>query len=165
VVGGWSEEYAYLNDKHNLKNLKKIYGKRFDRWYKTVQWHQKTGVPYWESILCFDSIMNSRLAVIASKNMVENIGMTADSTHSDTKLEFLTKTEKRLFDIPTHTLEFPLKHPPHVVADLEYFEQLEKFFAIGHPFLAVGRKMYHVFKYTIHGEIFKKIGKRLKRKH
>ena len=164
VVDEWSEDYAYLEDKHSIENLKKLHGKRFERWYKTAKWHKSTGIPFWESILCFDSLMNSRLAIIASKNMVENIGMTSDSTHSDTKVQYLTKEEKRLFDIPTHELEFPIKHPPYVVADMEYYRQLDKFFAIGHPFIAFGRKTYHVFKYIIHGDIFNKIAKRLKRK-
>ena len=147
VVDGWSEEYAYLRDEHSLRNLRKIHG-----------------IPYWESILCFDSLMNSRLSIIATKNMVENIGMTSDSTHSDTKVEYLTKTEKRLFDLPTYELNFPIQHPPHVVADMEYFDQLDLFFANGHPFIAFGRKVYHIFKYALHGDLIKKIRKKLKRK-
>lgn len=164
VVDGWSEDYAYLNDKNSLENLRKIHGERFDRWYNKILQRKETGVPFWESILCFDSLMNSRLAIISTKNMVENIGMTSNSTHSDTKTEYLTKNERKLFDIPTYELEFPMKHPPYVVPEMEYYRRLEKFFAIGHPFIAAGRKMYHIFKYIIHGEIFKKIHKRLKRK-
>ena len=163
VVDGWSEEYAYLRDQHSVKNLRNIHGKRFDRWYKSIDWHSKSGIPYWESILCLDSLMNSRLAIIATRNMVENIGMTTDSTHSDTKLEYLTKTEKQLFDIPTFELDFPIKHPPYVVADIEYFRQLDLFFGNGHPLISAGRKIYHIFKYTVHGEIFKKIGRKFKK--
>ena len=164
VVDGWSEEYAYLTDKRSIDNLKKIHGKRFDMWFKTINFHKSTGVPYWESILCFDSLLNSRLAIIASKNMVENIGMTTDSTHSDTKTEYLTKTEKRLFDIPTYELDFPLKHPPHVVPDMEYFRQLDLFFANGHPFIKAYRKCYHIIKYALHGELQKKVLKKLRGK-
>lgn len=164
VIDNWDENYAYLNDGYNIKNLKKIYGRRFDRWYKTIKRHKTTGVPFWESILCFDSLMNSRLAIITTKNMVQNIGMTADSTHSDTKLEYLTKTERQLFNIPTFEIEFPLKHPPYIVADAEYFRQLDLFFANGHPFIATYRKMYHVLKYIIQGEFFKKLKTKLRGK-
>lgn len=165
VIDGWDETYSFLHDERVICNLKKIYGKAFDRWHEKCKQRESTGVPYWESILNFDSIINSRLAIISSKNMVENIGMTADSTHSDTKVEYLTKTERRLFDIPTYELEFPLKHPPYMVADMEYFRQLDKFFANGHPFIAAGRKLYRIYKYTIHGEIFKKIIKKLRKKN
>lgn len=164
VVDGWSEEYAYLDDAHTLANLRKIYGKRFEQWHTTIKRHKATGVPFWESILCFDSLMNSRLAIIASKNMVENIGMTTDSTHSDTQIAYLTKTEKRLFDLPTHELTFPLRHPPYVVADMEYFRQLDLFFANGHPFIAAYRKAFHVFKYIAHGAILKKLKKKFCKK-
>lgn len=164
VVDKWDENYAYLNDVHNIKNLKKIYGRRFDRWYKAIRSHKTTGVPFWESILCFDSLMNSRLAIITTKNMVQNIGMTVDSTHSDTKLEYLTKTERQLFNLPTFELDFPLKHPPYVVADTEYFRQLDLFFANGHPFIAAARRMYRILKYIIHGELFRKIETKLRGK-
>ena len=157
VVDGWSEDYAYLDDTHTLANLRKIYGKRFEHWYATIKRRKATGIPFWESILCFDSLMNSRLAIIAAKNMVENIGMTTDSTHSDTQVAYLTKTEKRLF-------EFPLRHPPYVVADMEYFRQLDLFFANGHPFIAAYRKAFHVFKYITHGAIFKKLKKKFWKK-
>ena len=163
VVDNWDENYLYLNDTHSIENLRQIYGKRFDRWYNTIKNHKATGVPFWESILCFDSLMNSRLAIIATKNMVQNIGMTIDSTHSDTKLEYLTKAEQQLFKIPVFELDFPLKHPPYVVADAEYFRQLDLFFANGHPFISMYRKTYHILKYVIHGEIFSKIKAKFKR--
>lgn len=160
VIDGWDESYTFLDDKHALDNLKRIHGKKFDSWYSKVKEREKTGIPYWESILCFDSLMNSRLAVIATKNMVANIGMTTDSTHSDTQLQYLTKNEQRLFNIPTFELEFPLKHPDKVVPDMEYYRQLDLFFGNGHPLIKGYQKMYHAFKYTIHGEIFKKIKKK-----
>lgn len=161
VIDGWDISYSFLHDERCIKNLRLLYGKTFDRWYSTAKKREKTGVPYWESILCFDSILNSRLAIIASKNMVENIGMTEDSTHSNTQLKFLTKTEKRLFNLPVYDLEFPLKHPKYVVADLEYSRQLDLFFGNGHPLVQLARKAYHLYKYMIYGELGNKIYRKL----
>lgn len=163
VVDGWDESYQFLHCERELNNLRRIYGKKFDRWLKVARQRETTGVPYWESILCFDSIMNSRLAVIASKNMVENVGMT-QSTHSETQLKFLTKTEKRLFTLPTYEYDFPLRHPPYVIPEAEYFRQLDRFFAIGHPLIRLYRNIYHFFKYIRYGIIFKKIWKKLRRR-
>lgn len=162
VIDGWDESYSFLHDKEYISKLRKLYGKKFDRWLKVANQRETTGVPYWESILCFDSILNSRLAIIATRNMVENIGMTSDSTHSNTQLKYLTKTEKRLFNLPTYELEFPLKHPPYVVPDLQYAEELDRFFGIGHPLISLGRKAYHCVMYLIYGELFKKIAIKLK---
>lgn len=164
VVDSWDETYAYLDDANTIENLRSIHGKRFERWLETAQRHRATGVPYWESILCFDSLMNGRLAIIASKNMVQNIGMTADSTHSDTQTEYLTKTEKQLFDIPVHTLEFPIKHPPYVTPEAEYFRQLDLFFGNGHPLIQAYRKAYHLVQYAIHGELWNKLLRKFGRK-
>ena len=162
VIDGWGEDYAFLQDERYIENLRKIYGKKFERWLQTAKQREATGVPYWESILCFDSIMNSRLAIVASKNMVENIGMTADSTHSNTQLRFLTKTEQKLFNLPTYEIQFPLKHPPYVIADCNYSEQLDLFFGNGHPMISLGRKVYHIYKYLIYGELFKRIIRKTK---
>lgn len=163
VIDGWDESYTFLNDEKAISNLRAFYGKKFDIWLETARRHKSTGVPYWESILCFDSILNSRLAIIASKNMVENIGMTENSTHSNTQLKFLTKTEKQLFNLPTYELEFPLKHPKYVIADAQYNKQLYLFFGIGHPLIRFGRTIYHCVQYIRNGEIWKKIQQKLKR--
>ena len=157
VVDGWDESYAFLHDEKTLTNLRKIHGKKFERWLAVARQRETTGVPYWESILCFDSLINSRLAIVASKNMVENIGMTVDSTHSNTQMRFLTKTEQRLFTLPVYEMEFPLKHPKSVVPQMDYYEQLDLFFGNGHPLIQFGRKLYHTVQYIRYGEFLKKI--------
>ena len=161
VVDGWKEDYAYLDDDYainNLLKLDKVMKKRYAKWQR----RRKTGIPFWESILCIDSLMNSRLVIIATKNMVENIGMTIDSTHSNTKTEYLTKAEKQLFNIPTYEIDFPIKHPPHVVADVAYFEKLNYFFG-GPLHVRLYRKVYHFIKYLLYGQIFKKIKSKFKK--
>lgn len=163
IIDGWDETYSFLHDEKELKNLRRIYGRRFDRWMHVARQREVTGVPYWESILCFNSIMNSRLAIIATKNMVENIGMSADSTHSQTELKYLTKTEKQLFNLPTFDLDFPLNHPPYVIPNTDYYEKLDKFFGNGHPLILAYRKIYHLIKYIQYGELLKKIRCKLKR--
>lgn len=162
VIDGWDESYSFLHDEKCIDNLRKMYGKKFERWFSTAKQRESTGVPYWESILCFDSILNSRLTIIASKNMVENIGMTSDSTHSNTQLKFLTKTEKQLFNLPLYEMDFPIKHPKYVVPDFEYYRQLDLFFGNGYPLIKVGRTLYHCFQYLRYGELWKKIKSKIR---
>lgn len=164
VIDGWDESYTFLHDERYINNLRKIYGKKFDLWYKIAKQRETTGVPYWESILCFDSLLNSRLSIITSHNMVKNIGMTRDSTHSDTQLKYLTKEERQMFELPIYDLEFPLKHPPYVVADTEYHRQLDLFFANGHPLIKWKRRIYHIYKYLIYGDLIKKVLNRFGRR-
>lgn len=162
VIDGWDESYSFLNDERTLSNLCALYGKKYERWLSTAKQQKSTGVPYWESILCFDSILNSRLAIISSKNMVENIGMTSDSTHSDTQMKFLTKTEKRLFTLPVYDMEFPIKHPKYMVPEAKYYRQLDLFFGNGHPLIKLFRKIYHCIQYVRYGEFAKRLRNKLR---
>lgn len=163
VIDTWDETYSFLNDEYAVNCLKKLYGKKFERILAVARQRSSTGIPYWESILGMNSLMNSRLAIIPTRNMVQNIGMTTDSTHSDTRTEFLTKTERQMFDLPHYELEFPLKHPPYVVADFGYVDALDRFFGNGHPLIRAYRRIYHVVKYAVHGELLKKVKRYLAR--
>ena len=163
VIDGWEESYSFLNDERYMYQLRQLYGKRFIGWHKVAKQRKGTGVPYWESILLFDSLLNSRLAIVSTKNMVQNIGMTVDSTHSNTNEKLLTKTEARLFHLDTYELEFPLKHPPYVVPEMEYYKQLDLFFGNGHPLVKLARKVYHLCKYIIYGELGNKINRKLRK--
>lgn len=160
VVSGWDETYSFLQDKRNMGLLRQLVGKSFDKSYAKALARQESGIAYWESILYFDSLLNSRLAIISKKNLVDNIGMTADSTHSNTQLKYLTAGEKKLFSLKTYELSFPLKHPEYFVADKEYYKKLSLISGKGHPFLIAYRRAYHTVKYLIHGELFKRLKKR-----
>ncbi len=162
VVDGWDETYSFLHDEEAIRNLRKKYGKRFNLWYSIAKQRESTGVPYWESILCFNSLMNSRYAIIPNRNMVENIGMTENSTHSKTSLKFLTKTEKRMFNLPVYKMKFPLRHPNAIVNNFDYCEKLDRFFGNGHPLIRAYRKVYRVIMYTIYGELWKRMAKKFK---
>ena len=156
VIDGWDESYQFLSNEYFMKNLRKKHGKAFNLWRSTAQRHKETGKSYWESILCFDSILNARYAIIPKVNMVINVGMTADSTHSSTEMRFLTKTERKLFYMKQHEMTFPLKHPPYIVPDFEYTRRLNLFYGIGHPFIRLGRKIYRGYKYLVAGVLVKK---------
>lgn len=157
VVNRWDDSYKFLNDEYTMNNLRRKYGKIFDLWESTAKSHQKTGKVYWESILCFDSLLNGRYAIIPKKNMVINIGMTPDSTHSRAEKKYLTKTEQKIFNMKQYEMKFPMKHPHYMVPDYEYMRRINLFFGIGHPFIRLGRKIYRGFKYLCAGFLLDKI--------
>ena len=157
VVNGWDETYSFLKDQRSMRLLKQVVGKSFSRSYKKAIKRCATGIPYWETILYFDCLLHSRLAIISKKNLVNNIGMTADSTHSKTRYEFLTSGEKKLFNIKTYDLNFPIRHPSYVIADNEYYKKLSYISGKGHWWISFYRKAYHTVKYLLHGELIKRI--------
>ncbi len=152
VADGWDETYKYLNEKYYMENLKKIHGKRFKRWYANAKRHSQSGIAYWESILGFDCVLNSRYAIIPRKNLVSNIGLMGESTHSEADIRFISKKYASIFFADTNELEFPLKHPPYVVADLEYEKRLCRLIATGYPLVRLFRKAVYITNCILHGE-------------
>lgn len=156
VAVGWDETYAFLHDEYAMKNLKKKYGaKQFDLWYNKACEREDIGKAFWESILGFDCLLNNRYAIIPKKNMGSNIGLTADSTHSNTKVHLLEKSQQTLFNNKTYEMKFPIKHPKYIVPDYEYMASLDRLFGNGHPILKVYRKIVYICKCIRYGEFGK----------
>ena len=66
----------------------------------------------------------------------------------------------------TYELEFPLKHPKHVLINTSYYKKVTKIMGIGHPWLRFFRRMSYIFRCIIHGEagrLFKAFGRKIKR--
>ena len=78
---------------------------------------------------------NSQLMITPSKNLIKNIGLGADSTHSNVALECLPKQIRDSFYREAESLEFPLKHPKYVIDNVEYKNQLYKLTGKGHPLI------------------------------
>lgn len=134
VAKGWDETYSFLHDEYAMRNLKRRVGKGFfNAAYKTALDREKRGKSYWETILGFDCLLNNRLSIIPKKNMISNIGYTSDGTHSSGKKELLPKEIRKTLDMVAYELEFPLKHPPYIVPDYNYMDNLYKMQGIGHP--------------------------------
>ena len=78
---------------------------------------------------------NHMLNIVPSKNLISNIGIGSDGTHSNSSLKTTDKNTQRMFYIPTYELEFPLRHPSHVIADITYYEKMCNLLNLGHPVL------------------------------
>lgn len=63
----------------------------------------------WDYQFFFACFMQNGLAVLPNVNLVTNIGFGADATHTGGKSE--------LADVPTESMQFPLKHPPFMIRD------------------------------------------------
>lgn len=154
VVDGWDDTYMFLHDKYWMNNLKKKHGKKkFKQWYDKACERENLGKAYWESILGFDSLLNSRYAIIPKRNMVSNIGMTEGSTHSSTLVHLLEKRQQTIFNNPTYEMRFPMKHPKYIVPDYKYMDELDKLMGNGHPLLRFYRKVIYILNCIRYGEI------------
>lgn len=123
VVDEWDPEYQFLDDSQIVETYKYTYkdaGVPTKRFLNTCTWHKKSGKEYYESIYSACRYMNSGLTIVPSKNMISNIGISAESTHGAKDIRLLTKSGRSVFNMQTYEMKFPLKHPKYILEDKRY---------------------------------------------
>ena len=85
--------------------------------------------------------MNSYLAIMPTRNMINNLGATAGSTHYTGSLDTMPLRLRRLFTMKRYEVEFPLRHPRYVIEDVDFKEQSYRTYAYGHPLIKTGRSL------------------------
>lgn len=121
----WDTKMPYLDSEYAVSRMKKLYSEMDDT-IRTCTWHRDSSVEYYESIGWACQNSNNMLCIVPTKNMISNIGIGADGTHASASLKEVPKALHRFFFAKTYELEFPLRHPPFVINDKLYLEQMEK---------------------------------------
>lgn len=146
VADSWESDYAFLNDPYYLKLAEKRFGhKRFKTSLSVAHQRCKEGIPYWEHIVGFRTTMNSGLVIYPTVNMIENVGTSANATHAPDNIAELPKEIQTMFLTKAEDIEFPLKHPPYVIEDYHYFENMMRHI---HPNMLrkIRRKIEHIYR-------------------
>ncbi len=125
VIDQWDPDYKWMDDPHLVKILSKNYD-NFDSWFTTCRKHKATGREHYESILSGYARTNNALNIVPCQNMITNIGIAEESTHSVSDINKLPRAIRRVFNMKRHEIKFPLKNPPYVVPDRLFEEQFEK---------------------------------------
>ncbi|MFN6569670.1 glycosyltransferase family 2 protein [Dendronalium sp. ChiSLP03b] len=88
--------------------------KAVNYWQRTFQsvYDNPTGIT-WDYQWTFACWMQGSLSIIPNVNLVSNVGVGADATH------FTSNQKFSFINIPTQTMEFPLKHPPYILRNVE----------------------------------------------
>lgn len=106
-------------DNFFLNGLEKFY--RLRKFDKTVE--RRGHVDWWDYQWDFSRYINSGLCIVPQKNLVKNLGFGAGATHT-------TNEKSRSAGMEAFEMEFPLKHQPHVLRDIEtdkrYFSKFIK---------------------------------------
>lgn len=143
VVDTWDSSYGILEDEFNLSQLSGYMDMFISSAHhiQNLRLHKKEEKAYYESILSTSMHLNHRLNIVAAKNMISNIGITPNSTHSVSDLSMLPKGIRRIFHMETYELTFPLKHPPYVIDDVEFRERIYRIMGKGHPVVRLYRRL------------------------
>ena len=123
-IDRWDTSMPYLDSEYAKSRMKKLFTKMDDT-ISTCTWHRDSGKEYYESIGWSYQNSNNMLCIVPTKNLISNIGIGADGTHGADSLKELPKAHRKVFFTETYELEFPLRHPPFLLNDLEYLKKLE----------------------------------------
>lgn len=143
VAETWQPEYDFLDDEYYLDLGRHRFGhKRYETSLATAKKRRGEGKPYWEHIIGFRTTLNSGLVIYPAENMVENTGLSPNSTHAPDNILELPGDVRQMFQTEAKELQFPLKHPPYVIEDYHYFEKMMRTIAPG-VFVRLRRKIEH----------------------
>lgn len=153
VADTWDETYSYLSDPYAMQCIEHMKSKaEFKLLKSNAIRHCNTGKQYWETILGMSCILNHRLAIIPKKNMVEDLGLTENSTHAVSNVKLLPKFARKMFYMSVSDLEQPLSHPKYIIPDYNYYNNILRNAGVGRPFLRFFRKVDYVLRCLIGGE-------------
>jgi len=168
VVDQWDGDYTFLDDSYNMSQLESLIKKRRLRrnFTKICQDHRATGKQYYESIFRACMLFNSGLAIVPTRNLINNIGLTDGSTHYAANFKTLPRRLRRMFTMKRHELNFPLKHPRYVIENVDYKEHFYKVNGWGYPLTKIGRSLEELFlnlRYCNFSAIARAIRQRVKK--
>ena len=155
VAETWEEDYGFINDDYYVDLARhRFNNKRFEKSVAKIKQRQKEGIPYWENIIRMRTTLHSGLVIYPTVNMVENVGTSANATHAPDDISELPKEIQQIFITRAEEIEFPLKHPPYVIEDYHYFDEI-----MSHREPGFGRRLHRKIEHA-----YRKILIRLKKK-
>lgn len=142
VIDQWDGDYAFMGDEFNRRQLEAIVKERGYRsdFMRMCADHAASGKPFYESVFWASMLMNNGLAVMPTRNMVNNVGASVDSTHFSA-LATMPKRLRQLFTMRRFEVDFPLRHPQYVMEYMPYKEHCYRTMGWNHPWIKVGRSM------------------------
>ena len=144
VAETWEEDYGFINDDYYVDLARhRFNNKRFEKSVAKIKERQKMGIPYWENIIGFRTTIHSGLVIYPRVNMVENVGTSANATHAPDDIAELPKEIQQMFITRAEDIEFPLQHPPYVIEDYHYFDEM-----MSHLEPSFGRKLHRKFEHA-----------------
>ena len=115
--------------------------------------HKKTGKEHFETIMINNQYMNHGLTIVPQKNMVLNIGLTGDATHTSAALECLPKGYRKIFELNTYDITTPLKKQQYVIEDYTYKKRAYRVYGWGNLGVKFYRQLESLLLAVKYGQI------------
>lgn len=147
VVEKWDPGYSVLEDPFNAKQIEDVVKQKghMKNFMSMATAHAKSGKAHFESIMLLNQYLNSGLTIVPTKNMINNVGVTSDSTHFSGSIESLPKGYRRVFTMKRYDIVGQIKHPPYVIEYVPYKSNSYRIKAWGHPIVKIYRMVETIF--------------------
>lgn len=155
VIDKWDSTYAFLDDETAMSQLNAVIKQRryIRNTLKACYNHRSSGKEYYETIFWSAMVLNNQLAIMPTRNMINNLGPMAVSTHYEGSLDTTPRALRRLFTMKRYDVSFPLRHPRYVLEHLAYKERYDRIAANGHPWIKIGRSLEELVLNLRHGNL------------
>ena len=165
VVDQWDEHYTFLDDPYAMQQLTNVVGQRRFRSVFIAMCGdlRASGKAFYETIFWASMLLNNGLAIMPTRNLINNMGVTTDSTHFTISLDTIPRRLRRMFTMKRYELQFPLRHPRYVIENVAYKESVYRTNAWGHPWIKVARSLEELYRNMLHGN-FRNIGRSIIRR-
>jgi len=121
VTDSWDKTYAWLNNPDQLSIIRPQLNRRdYHTLIDVSSKHNSSGRAHHESINAASMYLYDRLNIVPKYNMISNIGIAEESTHSTNDIRLLPQRIRKLFFMKTYEIDFPLKHPQEIKRDYRF---------------------------------------------
>ena len=135
VIDQWDEHYTWLDDEQTVAQLEQIVRERGyrDDFLPMCRKHRSQGKAFYETILWSHMLLANGLSIVPKRNLINNLGATADSTHFGGTLETLPRGYRRIFTMKRYEMDAympegkaasPLVHPKHIIEHVPYRQRV-----------------------------------------
>ncbi len=147
VFDTWDSHYAWMDDKEKMNRMEEIVRKKRLRsdLIPMCKAHKAMGVPHFETIFWASMLLGDGVAIMTTKNQINNIGVEEDSTHFTTTLKTMPRRLRRQFLMPRYEISFPLCYPDRIEPLKSFKEEVYLLNAWDNPW----RKVQYSFEELI----------------
>lgn len=142
VVGGWDPDYSFLKDAGKRAEVQEYIKEKklVKNMLPVFEQHLSSGREHFETILISHQYLHRGLTIVPTRNMVRNIGVTADSAHYAADLGLIARGLRRIFTMPVYELDTAkIKHPIQICDYEPYRKRAYRIYGWGHPFVKICR--------------------------
>ena len=156
VVDQWDEHYTWLDDPVAVSRIEALTRERRlrDDFLPMARRHRQQGKAFYETIFWAHFLLSGGLAIVPQRNMINNLGATADSTHFGGSLDTLPRGYRRIFTMRRFDMDVDaIRHPRYVVDHVAYRQRVYRIMGWRHPWVKVGRSFEELWLNLRHGNL------------